>query len=63
MTKLESVVMRFIKGFVAGGLGSVGVLLSVGIGATDLKKLGLALLTAFISGGLLAIEKAYNWQN
>lgn len=62
MSKLQSVFLRFAKGFVAGGLASVGVLLSVGLPATDLKKLGLALLTAFLSGGLLAVEKAYNWQ-
>lgn len=62
MTKLQSVLLRFVKGFVSGGLGSVAVLLSAGIPATDLKKLGLALITAFISGGLLALEKAYNWQ-
>lgn len=59
----KSVAMRFVKGFIAGGLASVGVFLSVSVDVSDLKKLGLSLLAAFISGGLLAVEKAYNWQN
>jgi hypothetical protein len=62
MDKLRSVSIRFAKGFLAGGLGSVAALLSAGLPATDLKKLGIALATAFISGGLLAVEKAYNWK-
>lgn len=63
MSMFQSISMRFVKGFIAGGLGSLGIFLSVGVDTSDLKKLGLGLLTAFISGGLLAIEKAYNWQS
>lgn len=62
MSKFESVLIRFVKGFVAGGLASIGMLLASGLPATDLRKLAIALLTAFLSGGLLAVEKAYNWQ-
>lgn len=60
MDRLKSAGLRFIKGFVAGGLSSVAVLLPVSVG-TDLKKFSLSILIAFISGGLLAIEKMINW--
>lgn len=62
MSKIQSVSLRFVKGFIAGGLASVGVLLQAGVASTDLKKLSLSLATAFFAGGLLAVEKAYNWQ-
>ncbi len=56
---------RFARGFVAGGLGAVGLMLATGVTVSnleDLKKFSLSLIAGFISGGLLATEKAYRWK-
>lgn len=55
-----SVMLRFLRGFVAGGISSCAVLLGAGINVAsteDLQGLGIALLGAFLSGGLLALDK------
>jgi len=60
----KSVVKRFAKGFVAGGIAGALLVINSGIVVSsidDLKKLGLAVVVGFITGGLLAIEKALNW--
>lgn len=62
MTK--SLIKRFFKGFVAGGVSSAALILHAGVAVHsfgDLKQLGGALFIAFVTGGLLAIEKAINW--
>lgn len=62
--KYKSVAMRFAKGFLAGGLGSVAALLEAGVTVTslaDLTNLGFALLAAFVSGGVLALQKWVSW--
>jgi hypothetical protein len=64
MTKLQSVSLRFFKGFLAGGLGAVATALASGVvvhSTTDLQKLGLTLAVAFITGGVLAVEKLLSW--
>lgn len=51
---------RFLRGFLAAGIASVSATLAAGVTVTsleDLKKLGLSLAVAFISGGLLSIDK------
>ena len=57
---LESVLVRFTKGFIAGGIAQV--LLIVGPGLSfhslgDVKTVLTAVVFAFLTGGLLAIEK------
>lgn len=64
MTKYQSVLLRFLKGFIAGGLGEIAPLLSGGITihtTSDLKTIGLALIVPFVSGGILAVEKLLSW--
>ena len=61
----KSIVLRFWKGFLAGGLASIAVLLQAGFSVTDmdsLKKLGFAIIGAFISGGFLATWKYLSWE-
>lgn len=65
MTQFRSVVTRFGKAFIYGGLASVLAQLAiVPTLATleDLKTWGTALLFAFLTGGIMALEKALNWQ-
>jgi hypothetical protein len=56
---------RFLRGFFAGGLASVAALLATTVtisNLADLKKLGSSLAIAFVTGGLLATEKALRWK-
>ena len=62
MTKEQFFIIakRFIRGFLAAGIASVTASLAAGVTVTsleDLKKLGLSLAVAFISGGLLSADK------
>lgn len=66
MTKIQSVALRFLKGFIAAGLASVATVLAAGAtihNLTDLKTLGISLVIPFITGGLLAVEKMITWQD
>lgn len=61
---LNAGIRRFIKGFVAGGLSSVILIVGAGFqfsNLADLKTYGTALLFGFLTGGLLAVEKMYNF--
>jgi len=61
---IKSIIKRFLKGFIAGGIASVVLALQAGItisSLTDVKTLLTALGVAFVTGGLLAIEKGLNW--
>lgn len=63
--QLKVSLKRFAKAFIAGGLGSVGVLLGAGVAIKSLeeaKHLALILLGAFITGGIMGLEKAINFQ-
>ena len=61
MTKLGVGIVSGLKAFVISGLSAVLVLTGLGFGAKSWKEIGLALLIAFISGGIKGIEKAYNF--
>jgi len=66
MTITQSVIKRFVKGFISGGVASTVLMLQSGVVITsfdDLKKLGGALAIAFITGALLSIEKALSWES
>jgi hypothetical protein len=61
----KSVLKRFLKGFLAGGLSSAIVVLNAGItisSIADLKQFAISLLLAFMTGGMLAIDKALRWR-
>lgn len=60
MEQFQRIALRFLRGFVAGGLTSSAALLALGTTITsleDLKKFGIALAVAFGTGGLLALDK------
>lgn len=63
----ERVAMRLLKGFVAGGMASLLLQLSQTTQISDmldLKKWALALFVAFVTGGILALEKAFSiWES
>lgn len=62
--KFQAIAVRFLKGFVAGGIASMVGLLQGGVTVTslvDLRNLGAALLVAFVTGGLLAVQKWVSW--
>jgi len=64
MTKTKSVLKRFAKAFVSGGFSSVAVLLASGVTISNLaeaKNTLFVLSIAFISGGIMAIDKLLNW--
>ena len=61
---LKTIIIRFFKGFVAGGIASSSMLMATGVTVTSvasLEKFGVAVAVAFITGGLLAIEKSINY--
>lgn len=63
---VKSVATRFAKGGVAGAIAAVSALSLVMPSTwhdfgTAVMVLGYSVIAGFISGGLLAVEKAYNW--
>lgn len=64
MNKAQAVAIRFVKGFLAGGLAQIAVFLGTGVTLTStaqLKQVGYGLITSFLIGGILATEKALSW--
>ncbi len=62
----KTVALRFVRGFVAGGIASMVLVLQAGVminSVEDLKQLGAALSVAFITGGLLALDKLIRGEN
>ena len=64
----KSVAMRFIKGGVAGAVASLALITihaptTWSELSTALVALTYAAITGFVSGGILAIEKYYNWSD
>jgi hypothetical protein len=62
MTK--AVLKRFLKGFLAGGIAQVALIIQGGVtihNLADAKAIGAVALSAFVTGGLLALEKMLNW--
>lgn len=54
---------RFIKGFVGGGVSSLLVSLHSGIAFSSWSDFVHVLLSAFLTGALLATEKMMNWDD
>lgn len=57
--------MRFIRGFISGGIASVLALFSMGTTISSLaefKDFVYALAIAFLTGGLMAIDKLIRWE-
>lgn len=63
--QIQAGLKRFAKGFIAGGLAQVVLVMSTGVTVHNLNDLGTifaALAAGFITGGLMAIEKMMNWE-
>jgi undecaprenyl pyrophosphate phosphatase UppP len=63
--QLVAITKRFARGFLSGGIGAAAALLAAGVSVTnaeDLKKFAIALVAAFVSGGLLAIDKLLRYE-
>lgn len=61
---LSAGLKRFAKGFVAGGLSSVMLIIGAGFqfhNLADFRTWLTSLVFAFLTGGLLAVEKMYNY--
>ncbi len=64
MTKSKSVFNRFLKAFIAGGVASISALLSSGVTFStveELRALVFSFAVAFVTGGVMALEKYLNW--
>jgi hypothetical protein len=64
MTQTKAVLKRFLKGFIAGGLAQIALIISAGVtfhNLAEAKALVTVLIAGFISGGLLAVEKMLFW--
>ena len=62
--KYKAICKRFLKGFIAGGAASAIIVLNAGVTIRtleDLKTFGISLGIAFLTGGLMAIEKGLTW--
>jgi hypothetical protein len=58
--RIKAAIIRFVRGFVAAGVAACAVAISNGVQVAsfeDLQKLAGLLLYAFISGGLLGLDK------
>jgi hypothetical protein len=65
MTKFQALFARFWKGFLTGGLGSVVALVNSGVSFSTMDEFanfGFALLSAFVTGGALALWKLVTWK-
>lgn len=64
--KTKAIIIRFIKGFIAGGIGSILPMLVV-INPKDLIEnpniIVYNLFVSFFTGGLLAMQKLLSWQD
>jgi len=64
MTK--TVLLRFVRGFLAGGLANLAAILAASkfsvSSLTDLQTLAYAVGIAFVTGGLLALDKMLRYE-
>jgi hypothetical protein len=62
--KINAVIKRFMKGFIAGGIAQVLLIVGAGLqfhNLEDLRTYGIAIVFGFLTGGLLAVEKMLNY--
>jgi hypothetical protein len=61
----KSIFKRFLKGFIASGVATSLLVLSSGVvinSLEDLKQFIVSLFVAFLTGGLMAVEKGLRWK-
>jgi hypothetical protein len=62
-TRFGVALVSGLKAFAISGLSAVGVLLATGgIDASSKEKIVVAVIIAFLSGGIKSLEKAYNFK-
>lgn len=62
---MKSAVIRFLKGFVAGGIAQVILIINAGLtisSIVDVKAVLTAVVVGFLTGGLLAMQKMLAWK-
>ena len=62
MERFKVAFISGFKAFVISGVSAVGVLLATGVQTTDIDRLWLAVLIAFVAGGIKGLEKAFNFK-
>ncbi len=62
----KTILKRFLRGFIAGGVAQITVMLQTGVTVhdlADLKNLGTVVLTAFFVGGFLGLDKLLRYED
>lgn len=62
---IKSAINRFVKGFLAGGIAQVVLIINAGItinSIVDIKVIVTAIFIGFLTGGLLAVQKMISWK-
>jgi len=63
--KMKSTIIRFLKGFAAGGIAQVILIINAGLtisNIADMKAVLTAVVVGFLTGGLLAMQKMLAWK-
>jgi hypothetical protein len=64
LTIIQAGLKRFAKGFIAGGIAQVVLIIGAGFqfhNLEDIRTYVTAILFGFVTGGLLAVEKMVNY--
>jgi hypothetical protein len=61
LTRFGAAFISGLKAFAISGVASVGVLITAGVDTSTKEKFVLAVIIAFMSGGIKGLEKAYNY--
>ncbi len=63
--QLQAALKRFAKGFLAGGLAQVALIINAGLtinNLADIKAVLAVLVAGFITGGILGMQKLLSWE-
>ncbi len=65
VSQIQAGLRRFAKGFLAGGLAQVALIINAGVtirNLADIKAVLAVLVAGFITGGILAVQKMLSWE-
>lgn len=65
MQEIKTIATRFLRAFAAGGVASVLAVFSLGVQIKsweDLSQFAVAIMIAFMTGGLMAIDKLIRYK-
>ena len=63
--QIQAGLKRFAKGFLAGGIAQVALIIGPGLkfhSLDDIKTITTAIVFGFLVGGLLSVQKMLSWQ-